>query len=292
MSRNSLLVPFFGTFTENILLLETTRNNNYLLSWVEKQQSWGKYVFSLVQVRSDFPDLSESAIKRALDRLSNKGRILSVYKGFYLIVPPEYTSRGVLPPLLFIDNLMQFVGKPYYVGLLSAAALHGAAHQQPQEFFVITDIRQTATQKKGLKINYITKKNISDSFLEKRKTEFGYVNVSNPELTAADLVYYDNRIGGVNRAASVLNELAEVMKPERITQELINTLTIPTIQRLGYILDIILEQRPLAEKLYIESQNLKKEFFRQPLKAGEKKTGFLTDDRWKIIINTDIEIGE
>jgi predicted transcriptional regulator of viral defense system len=291
MSRNSLLVPFFGTFTENILRLEATRNNNYLLSWVEKQQSWGKYVFSLVQVRADFPDLSESAIKRALDRLSNKGRILSVYKGFYLIVPPEYTSRGVLPPLLFIDNLMQFVGKPYYVGLLSAAALHGAAHQQPQEFFVITDIRQTTTQKKGLKINYITKKNISDSFLEKRKTEFGYVNVSNPELTAADLVYYDNRIGGVNRAASVLNELAEVMRPERITQELINTLTIPTIQRLGYLLDVI-QKKELADKLYAESQKLKKDFFRQPLKAGLEKTGFPTDERWKIVINTDIEIDE
>lgn len=292
MSRNSLLVPFFGTFTENILPLEATRNNNYLLSWVEKQQSWGKYVFSLVQVRSDFLDLSESAVKRALDRLSNKGRILSVYKGFYLIVPPEYTSRGVLPPLLFIDNLMQFVGKPYYVGLLSAAALHGAAHQQPQEFFVITDIRQTTTQKKGLKINYITKKNISGSFLEKRKTEFGYVNVSNPELTAADLVYYNNRIGGVNRAASVLNELAEVMKPERITQELINTFTIPTIQRLGYLLDVVLEQKTLADKLYAESRKLKKAFFRQPLKAGLEKTGFPTNNRWKIIINTDIEIDE
>ena len=292
MSKNSQLVPFLGTFTEKLLHLEATRNNNYLLNWVEKQQAWGKYVFSLIQVRSDFPDLSESAIKRALDRLSNKGRVISVYKGFYLIVPPEYTSRGVLPPLLFIDNLMQFVGKPYYIGLLSAAALHGAAHQQPQEFFVITDIRQTTTQKKGLKINYITKKNISDSFLEKRKTEFGYVNISNPELTAADLVYYSSRIGGVNRAASVLNELAEVMKPERLTPEFINILTVPTIQRLGYLLDVVLEQKALADKIYTEAQNQQKEFFRQPLKAGEEKSGFSTNERWKIIINTDIEIDE
>jgi predicted transcriptional regulator of viral defense system len=291
MSKKFILVPFLGTFTENLLSLEAARNNNYLLSWVEKQQSWGKYVFSLIQVKADFPDLSESALKRALDRLSNKGRILSVYKGFYIIVPPEYTSRGLLPPILFIDSLMKFVDKPYYIGLLSAAALHGAAHQQPQEFFVITDTKQTTTLKKGLKINYIIKKNIADSFLEKRKTEFGYVNVSNPELTAADIVYYDNRIGGINRAASVLNELAEVMKPERITQELINTLSMPTIQRLGYLLDFI-RKKELADKLYMESQKLKKDFFRQPLKAGEGKTGFPTDDRWKIIINTDIEIDE
>lgn len=277
---------------EILLRLETTRNNNYLLSWVEKQQSWGKYVFSLEQVKADFPDTSEQALILALTRLSKKSRVLSVYKGFYLIIPPEYTSRGLLPPMLFIDSLMKFVDKPYYVGLLSAAALHGAAHQQPQEFFVVTNSKQLTTHKKGLKINYITKRNIPESLLEKRKTESGYVNVSNPELTAIDLVYYNNRIGGINRAASVLNELADVMKPERITGELIEIFSVPSIQRLGYILDVVLGQGILADKLFCEAQNLKKEFFRQPLKAGEEKTGFSTNDRWKIIINTDIEIEE
>lgn len=292
MSKHLVLVPFYGTFTKILLHLETTRNRNYLLNWVENQQSWGKYAFNLSQIKNDFPELSESALKRALDRLSNKGRIVSVYKGFYIIVPPEYTTRGVLPPMLFIDKMMQFVGKPYYVGLLSAAALQGAAHQQPQEFFVITDSVQTTTLKKGLKINYITKKNIPDNFLKKRKTEMGYVNVSNPELTAIDLIYYNNRIGGINRAASVLNELAEVMKPENITGELIEAFSIPSIQRLGYILDAVLGREILADKLYSESKNLKKDFFRQPLKAGKEKTGFPTNERWKIIINTDIEIDE
>lgn len=292
MSKYFTLLSFINTFIEILLRVETTRNNNYLLSWVEKQQSFGKYVFSLEQAKHDFPDISEQALILALSRLSTKGRVLSVYKGFYLIIPPEYSSRGLLPPMLFIDSLMKFVDKPYYVGLLSAAALNGAAHQQPQEFFVVTNSKQLTTHKKGLKINYITKKFIPEGLLEKRKTEFGYVNVSNPELTAVDLVYYDNRIGGINRAASVLNELAEVMKPERITGELIETLSVPSIQRLGYILDVVLGQKVLADKLYFEIQNLKKEIFRQPLKAGVEKTGFPTNDRWKIIINTAIEIDE
>jgi predicted transcriptional regulator of viral defense system len=292
MSKHFTLLSFFDTFIENLLRLEATRNNNYILNWIEKLQSRGKYVFSLDNIKTDFPNISEQAIVLALTRLSAKGRVLSVYKGFYIIVPPEYTSRGLLPPMLFIDNLMQFIGKPYYVGLLSAAALHGAAHQQPQEYFVITDSKQKTTLKKGLKINYITKKFIPENLLEKRKTESGTVNVSNPELTAADLIYYDNRVGGINRVVSVLNELVEVMKPDRITEELVNELKIPTIQRLGYILDIVLNQKILADKLYTESQKLKKEFFRQPLKAGIEKTGFAKDARWKIIINTDIEIDE
>ena len=90
---------------------------------------------------------------------------------------------------------MTFIGKPYYVALLSAASLHGAAHQQPQEFFVVTTFKQLTTKKKGIRINYITKKDIPYNLLEKRKTDSGYVNISSPALTAADLVYYTNGVG-------------------------------------------------------------------------------------------------
>jgi len=272
--------------------LETGRNKNYLLTWIEKQQSWGRYVFSLDQVRKDFPDFSKAAIILSLNRLSKKSRIISVYKGFYLIVPPEYSARGVLPPLNFIDELMTFVGKPYYVGLLSAAALHGAAHQQPQEFFVVTTTKQIKTQKKGIVINYFTRKNIPQNLLEKRKTESGYAYISSPELTAADLVYYHNRIGGINRVCMVINELSEVIKAERITTELTEKLSIPTIQRLGFIFDRLVSQPELADKLYKVSQKEKKTFFLQPLKAGGERTGFETDEKWKIIINADIDLDE
>jgi len=187
---------------------------------------------------------------------------------------------------------MTFVGKPYYVGLLSAAALHGAAHQQPQEFFVVTTTKQIKTRKKGIVINYFTKKNIPQNLLEKRKTESGYAYISSPELTAADLVYYHNRIGGINRVCMVINELSEVIKAERITTELTETLSIPTIQRLEFIFDRLVSQPELADKLYKVSQKEKKTFFLQPLKAGGKRTGFETDEKWEIIINADIDLDE
>ena len=56
-----------------------------------------------------------------------------------MIVPLEYLHAGGPPPSLFIDDLMKAMERPYYVGLLSAAALHGASHQQPQEFQVFSD---------------------------------------------------------------------------------------------------------------------------------------------------------
>lgn len=60
-------------------------------------------------------------------------------KGFYIIVTPEYSIQKILSPDLFIDTLFKYLGRPYYVGLLSASFYHGASHQKPQEYFVIID---------------------------------------------------------------------------------------------------------------------------------------------------------
>src|SRR6056297_4123209 len=293
LNIHQVIISYFYQFLiylwNNYFDMETTKRHNYLLNWIEKQQSLGRYTFSLEQLKQDFPNVTEQALNLALSRLSNKGRILSVYKGFYLIVSPEYSSRGVLPPVLFIHQLMQYIGKPYYVGLLSAAALHGAAHQQPQEFFVVTSSKQSLTQKKGLKINFIVKKKMPDNFLEKRKTESGYVYISNPVLTAADLIYYNKRIGRINRAVSVLSELAEAMKTNNINQELIQNFPTTTLQRLGYILENILQKRQLSEKLYNQLMKRTNKLFMQPLKSGNTAGEFPKNNKWKIIINIDIE---
>src|SRR5690606_8415197 len=95
-----------------------------------------------------------------------------------------------------------------------AAAFHGASHQKPQEYFVMTNFPVLRpTQKKGLKVNYISIKEIPEVLIEKRKTEAGYLNLSNAVLTAGDLIQFERRVGGLNRAATVLNELAEVIDP-------------------------------------------------------------------------------
>jgi hypothetical protein len=57
-------------------------------------------------------------------------------------------------------------------GLLNATAFHGASHQQPQEYFVIANFPVLRpTQKKGLKINYVSIKEVPKSLKEKRKQQ-------------------------------------------------------------------------------------------------------------------------
>jgi len=43
------------------------------------------------------------------------------YRGFYVIVSPEYRSLGCRPAEQFIPDLMEYLGEVYYAGLLSAA---------------------------------------------------------------------------------------------------------------------------------------------------------------------------
>ncbi len=115
------------------------RNYSRLEHWIEDCQSKGKLAFNLVELRQRFQSDSETALKRVLDRLSEKEKVVSIYKGYYIIIPPQYSSKGILPVAMFIDGLMKFLERKYYVGLLNAAALHGASHQQPQEYFVVTE---------------------------------------------------------------------------------------------------------------------------------------------------------
>lgn len=90
---------------------------------------------------------------------------------------------------------MKFLVRPYYIGLLNAAAFYEATNQQPHEYFVFTNFPALRpTSKKGIKINYISKKEVPALFLEKRKTETGFINISNPALTAIDVVQFDKRI--------------------------------------------------------------------------------------------------
>ena len=152
-------------------------------SWVENLQSQGKYAFSLTLLQTQLPGFSDIAVKSALSRLTKKGLIISIHKGYYLIIPPQYKSKGILPPSLYLDAFMNELKRPYYLALLNAAAYHGASHQQPQEFFVITNFPVLRpTQKKGLKVNYISKKELPEKLLEAKKTEAGYLKISNPVL--------------------------------------------------------------------------------------------------------------
>jgi predicted transcriptional regulator of viral defense system len=285
-------VPKCGIFRK-ISLLMTQQVDIKIRNWIDRLQSQGRHAFSLELLEKELPNYTVIGFKRALSRLSAKGQIVSIYKGYYLIIPPQYASKGILPPAIFLDTLMKYLERPYYLALLNAAAFHGASHQQPQEFFVVTNLpSMRSMQKKSLKINYISKKEIPDKLLETKKTESGYLTISNPILTATDLIQFEKRVGGINRVATILNELAEAIKPDDFNIFIIENTSITALQRLGYILDKVFQNKVLADALFQVLQKAEAKLFRIPLKASAPTKGFSSDERWKVIVNAVIDIDE
>ena len=179
---------------------------------------------------------------------------------------------------------MAFLDKPYYVGLLSAAALHGAAHQQPTVYTVITQTPAPRSVDK-LKILFFSKQKFIQGGIIQKKTPAGYINVSSPELTALDFFDYIYKFG-INRITTVLQELSEEMKPSillRIAKQYPNT---AVIQRLGYVLDKVVSSEKLSDILWMVLNE--KTIYPVPLSPQKNKKGII-DNKWKIIQNMEIE---
>jgi len=261
----------------------------YLEDFINELRSDGKYAFTLKELQKRF-DISNEAIKKALQRLKKKKEIGLIRNEFYVIVPPEYSSKGIIPPSLYISDMMKFLGRDYYVGLLNAAAFYGAAHQQPQDFTVITTkptLRKIHSSK--TKINFYTKKEWASEDIVKQKVETGYIQISSPELTALDMVYYFDQSGGFNRIATVLEELSEKLNAEKLAETAKRFHQITTVQRLGFLLDEVLQNKELVKPLsdYLKSVYSFPVLLRPQKNKPEKMN---TGNTWKVVSNTKIEI--
>lgn len=260
----------------------------YLDTYLDDLRSQGKYTFETDEVIERF-DLSDNAFKKTAQRLLQKSRISRLRKEFYLIIPPEFSARQTLPLSYFVDDLMKFLNRDYYVGLLTAAMYHGAAHQQPQGQFIITEPPSLRSIKNSQQsIIFCLKKVWSAEFVTQQKTDAGYINISSPELTALDLVFYSDRIGGINRAATVLAELSLEMESNMLTKTAKTFPQTTTIQRLGYLLDHVLQESSLADALYsvLEDRN----YYPIALNPKAESENQKTPNRWKIIPNMKVEV--
>lgn len=206
----------------------------FLSEYVDYLQSKGEYVFTQ-KIAKEKLGCSDSAIRIAANRLINKKRIVKLRYAFYLIIPLEYQTLGAPPPAWYIDALMQHHHQPYYVALLSAAALYGAAHQQPQVFQVITNKPLRSITIGRSKINFMVKKDLQKITTTKIKTPTGHMNVATPESTAFDLVRYASQAGYLNNVVTILAELTEKIDPEKLLIAAKNE-KMAIIQRTGYLL--------------------------------------------------------
>ena len=261
-----------------------------LAKWLNNLQQEGQYSFTREEALSVLK-CSEQGLSVSIGRLVHKKRIMNIRTGFYVIVPFEYSYHGILPPTWFINPLMKYLHRDYYVGLLSAASFYGAAHQAPQVFQVITDRTLKEVSFKNLNIRFYKNKHIGKVPTEQRMTETGYIQVATPAVVALDLVKYQQESGGLSNVAMVLSELMESMNIRFLTDIIKSGLYESTIvQRLGFILQSLDEKgAKYAEAIYNASNNIYRFKntvldIQSPIKNGR------LDPKWHVIVNETLEM--
>lgn len=251
--------------------------------YAEKLAASGRYHFTSRDAQSAL-GVSPSAAKLALNRLAKQKRIASPARGFHVIIPPEYRALGCLPADQFIPALMEYLHLSYYVGLLSAAQYHGAAHQRPQEFQVVLAKNRRPLACGMVRVAFIARKRVADVPTQSFNTPRGTVRVSSPEATALDLAGYVEHAGGLGQVATVLSELAERIDPDKLAGAAA-TAPIPWAQRLGYILDHLgFEAKTATLKQYVREHAKKSAVLspKAPAKRARNKT-------WKLYVNAQVE---
>jgi len=255
-----------------------------LSRWVEQLQSQGRYTFTRAEAEIK-TDRSFVATQSALRRLKERTRIVSPRRGFYVVVPLEYHAAGSPPASWFIDDLMHFLKQPYYVGLLSAAAIHGAAHEQPMVFQVITGKPIRDMRAGRVVLRFSMNRKVEQMPVTDVQTETGSMRVATPETTAFDLVRYPAGAGHLSNAATVLGELSERLDVDALAA-LTTLVRMPDVQRLGYLLEAVGEHRlakPLADWIGNHRPRV------VPLRPGNS-TEEEPDQRWRIIPNEKLEV--
>ena len=262
-----------------------------LNDWVKEQEQRGITTFSFQQIRCVFAERSEKTLRTDINRLISSKRIQNVYKGFYVIIPTQYRLKGVVPPTYYINELMEYIGKPYYVGLLSAAAIYGASHQRAMVTQIVTIGPRSRTSNKNSLLDWNYRQQIPSELIESRNAEMGRINYSSAELTTVDIVQFASNIGGYQRAATVLAELVDVIDMSKMEGVLPYTTT-TAMQRFGYLLEFVLFEQDKADQLY-EMLKKRNGYFNAVMMSSEHPaSNDKKSNRWRVNMNINIEIDE
>lgn len=190
-------------------------------------------------------DVPEDQVRRRLHAPARRLEWVMPVRGLWVPVAPEYRTWGAPPGLEIVDVMMRHLNVDYYVGWLSAAAMHGAAHQAPQVFQVAVT-RHVRDRTVGRTRFEFAQRDVERVPREQFPTRSGIAQVSSVAATALDISADVSRAGGIDNAATVICELAEHehFRAQDVVQQA-TAYPAAALRRIGYVLDQFSEYRDL-----------------------------------------------
>jgi len=122
-----------------------------------------------------------------------------------------------------------------------------------------------------------------------KKADAGVFKISDPVLTAADLLHYQNKLGGLNRIVSVLEELMEGITYSNLSDLLSWYPHKSTLQRLAYFIDgsDTDDEESLVELLVEYFKSVK--YFPILLSPSSKEKAGAVNNFWKVDVNITLD---
>jgi predicted transcriptional regulator of viral defense system len=233
-------------------------------------------------------DVPPNEVPPIAARWRAKRQAFAPTRGAYVIIPPEFRSWGAVPATHFIDPMMRFLGHDYYVGYLSAAEIHGAAHQRPQVFQVVTSGRLRDRSFGRVHVEFTTSSDTDRRPTVEKNTPTGTMRVSTPEITTLDLIASPGHGGGLSNVATVIGELLENDTVDvSALVEVSEDYSVAVRQRTGWMLEHVAGLLDHGIDLSsLEAAVAGAE--RTPLLPSAGRSGS-ADPRWNVIVNTDVE---
>ena len=206
-------------------------------AFIDKRLALGRVTFSLHELIKD-SGLSAIAAKNQLRRLSRKTIRVSPRQPFFLIISPEHRTMGAPPTNWWLQDYFDWLGRPYYLALQSAASEFGSNPQAMQVTQVMTDRPFRAIKVGRVRVQFFVKSNIKQTPTQQLPQAPAPLCISTPEATVFDLVQYATRIGGIDRAAETITPLLPELRVREL-KRVLNAENAPTIaQRLGFVFEV------------------------------------------------------
>ncbi len=254
-------------------------------AFVDSRLALGQVAFSLAELMKE-TGLTAIAAKYQLIRLGDRVVRISRRQPFFLIVGPEHRSMGAPPAIWWLQDYFDWLRRPYYLALLSAASLFGSNPQALQVTQVMTDRPGRVINVGRVQVSFFVKGDIERTPTQQLAQAPALLWISTPEATAFDLIRYASRIGGIERAAETIS----LMLPKLRTRELERVLDAqdePSVaQRLGFVLEV-LGAKKLAAAVHHWLPNKVTTVPLAPTKRKSKNMPVI--ERWKVL-NNSIEL--
>lgn len=197
--------------------------------------------------------ISRPHASKLLAEMARKGALQRVGRGRYAVIPADVLygrQTYVADPYQIIDALLSENGEPgYYVAYQSAALVYGAAQQLPQALLVAVPQQRRPVLIGAGRIEFVQVR--SEKFFGYRTARYHDATfaISDREKTALDCLDRYDLCGGVDEVSRTIAALLPEIDADRLLTYAPRMDNQALVQRLGFILERLAADQPLAEGL-------------------------------------------